>query len=300
MVDRDGRVTDHTPAAESLFPALAGGRPRLVEVDPRLVGGPDEEPVITVETDTDARFYLRQSEPVEAAGQRVGRTVVLSDVTDLETAHRELDRQNEQLDEFAEAITHELRNPLNVALGHLEMAPTDGADEDLQRAVETAHEANERMIDIVDDLTTMTTYGKSVSERRDHALPDLVRRAWRSLDTGTARLDVVGTAVVTVDRGRFVEMCERTFAFCLDRDATTVTVVTTDEGFRVQTDLAPIAPDVTERLFEYGQQAADDDRLGLALVDTLAAAQGWTVRIDPEADDLRFEFCSVAPLVPPS
>jgi signal transduction histidine kinase len=220
-------------------------------------------------------------------------------VTDLETACRELDRQNEQLDEFAEAITHELRNPLNVALGHLATAPTDRADADLRRAVETARDANERMVDIVDDLTTMTRYGKSVSERRDHDLSALVRRAWASLDATTARFDVVGSTVVSVDRARFVEMCERTFAFCLARGATTVAVVTADEGFRVRTDLDSVSADVADRLFEYGQQADADDRLGLALVDTLAAAQGWTVRIDTDAADLRFEFRPVAPLAPP-
>jgi signal transduction histidine kinase len=75
--------------------------------------------------------------------------------------------------------------------------------------------------------------------------------------------------------------------------------VTADEGFQVRTDLDSVSADVADRLFEYGQQADADDRLGLALVDTLAAAQGWTVRIDTDAADLRFEFRPVAPLAPP-
>jgi signal transduction histidine kinase len=296
VVDPEGRVMDYSAAAAALFPSLAAGSAHLDEVDPRLAV--DDEGVITVQTDDGPRFFLRRSAPVETAGQSVGRTVVLSDVTDLEATRRELDRQNEQLDEFAAAITHELRNPLNLALGHLSAAPRSCSNEDCRRAVDAAYAANERMVDIVDDLTTMTTYGKSVPDRADHPLPALVRQAWQACDPPAARLDIVGSATAAVDRPRFVEMCERTFQFCLARGATTVTVVTTDEGFRVETDLDPLDPTVADRLFAYGQQAADDDRLGLALVDTLAAAQGWTVRIDPDAPGLQFTFASVAPLPP--
>lgn len=298
VVDRDGRVRDHTPAAAALFPALGAGTATLDDLDPRLCD--DAEDVITVPTDDGPRFFLRRSAPVEAAGRAVGRTVVLHDVTDLETTRRELDRQNEQLDEFAEAITHELRNPLNVALGHLAAAQTEVDDPGVRRSLAAATDASERMAAIVDDLTTMTRYGKSVAERADHELADLVRRAWTASDTGETRLDVVGSAAVSVDRTRFVEMCERTFGFCLARGATAVTVVTTEEGFRVETDLDPVDPDVAERLLEYGQQAAAADRMGLALVDTLAAAQGWTVRIDATASGLCFEFVSVAPFAPSS
>jgi signal transduction histidine kinase len=296
VADHEGRVTDYSDAAAALFPSLTAAPARLEEVDPRLAAADDA--VITVSADDGSRFFLRRSVPVETAGQPTGRTVVLNDVTDLEVARRELDRQNEQLDGFTAAITHELRNPLNVALGNLETVLREPPDEDCRRAVEAAHAANERMVDIVDDLTTLTTYGKSVAARADHRLSALVERAWDACDHTEARLDVVGSATVTVDRPRFVELCERTFAFCLARGATTVTVVVTDDGFRVATDLDPLDPAAAERLFEYGQQAAADDRMGLALVDTLAAAQGWTARIDPDAPDLQFVFVSVAPRSP--
>lgn len=115
---------------------------------------------------------------------------------------------------------------------------------------------------------------------------------------GGATLDVVGDDTVAVDRPRFVETCRRTLAFRLDRDATGVDVVTTADGFRVEADVPPVDRTVAERPFEYGQQAGSGDRMGLAVVDTLAAAQGWSVRVDADAPRLGSVFEPVAPVAP--
>jgi signal transduction histidine kinase len=293
VVDDDDRVVDHNDAAGALFPSLADGR-RLDEV----FAADEGADVVTRSTPTGPRHFVRRSTPVEVAGRAAGRTVVLAEVTAVEAARRELDRQNEQLDEFAAAVAHELRNPLNVALGHVRAAHADCPDPEVRAALDAARSANERMVDIVDDLQTMTQYGKSVSERTDQSLADLVETAWAAADAPADALSVERDATVAVDRPRAVEMCTRTFAFCLDRGASTVTVVPTAAGFRVEADAPPVDPDEAERLFTYGEQADAGDPMGLALVETLAAAQGWTARIDPDAPDLRFAFDAAAPLAP--
>jgi len=297
VADEDDRVVDHNGAAGALFPALDDGSPELGALAPSLgVGG--DEAVVPVETGEGTRYFLRRHHPVEAAGRAVGRVVVLSDVTELEAARRELTRQNEQLDEFAEAVTHELRNPLNVVLGNVARARGGVTDADALASLDAAADAGERMCDIVDDLTTMTEYGKSVSSREPRPLADLVAAAWAELDADGATLDAAGTATVEVDHARYVEMCRRTFASCLDRGATRVEVTPTDGGFRVEADAPSLDADTAARLFEYGHQAESDDRLGLSLVDTLAAAQGWEVRADHEAPRLCFEFVSATSLAP--
>lgn len=294
VLDDEDRVVESNAAATALWPALVEGeRP-----DGALLGVADADGVVTLPTADGDRSFLVDGSPVGVGDRTVGRTLLFTDVTALETARRELDRQNAQLDELAEAVTHELRNPLNVALGSLGDAAA-ASDETVRDAVRTARAANERMVDIVDDLRTMTRYGKSVGERTETALAPVVREAWDGVDAPESTLSVDGSATVVVDPGRFVEMCERTFAFCLDRGATAVTVQPTPDGFGVETNCAPVGPDAAEALFEYGQQAATDDRMGLALVGTLAAAQGWSVRIDTEAPCLRFEFRAAAPASSP-
>ena len=290
VLDREDRVVDANDAAERLCPALADDVP-LAEAAPELAD-PDDG-VVSLSTPRGDRFFLRQSTPVETAGRVAGRTLLLTDVTELETTRRELDRQNEQLDEFAQAITHELRNPLNVALGHLRTAQRE--PDTTGESIDTAVAANERMVEIVDDLRAMSEYGKSISARTETDLADVAEESWAGTD-GCADLSVDASATVSADRPRFVEMCRRAFEFCLDRGVSAVTVAPTPAGFRIETDLPPVEPSVADRLFTYGQQAADGDRMGLALVDTLAAVQGWDARIDREAETLCFEFVSVDPV----
>lgn len=65
--------------------------------------------------------YHRVSEspfgPVEA---HFGRLIAFADITDREDYRRELERQNERLDQFASMVSHDLRNPLNVAMARIE------------------------------------------------------------------------------------------------------------------------------------------------------------------------------------
>jgi len=46
---------------------------------------------------------------------------MLTDVTDRERYREELVRQNQRLEQFANLVSHDLRNPLSVATGRLEL-----------------------------------------------------------------------------------------------------------------------------------------------------------------------------------
>ncbi|KPN29199.1 phosphate regulon sensor kinase PhoR [Halolamina pelagica] len=70
---------------------------------------------------------------------------------------RELTVQNQRLEEFASIVSHDLRNPLNVAEGRVELAQETGELEHLD-AVERAHE---RMNALIDDLLTLARQGRS-------------------------------------------------------------------------------------------------------------------------------------------
>lgn len=74
-------------------------------------------------------------------GECEGAVCVSRDVTDRKQRERELERQNQRLEEFATVVSHDLRNPLNVARGALELAMESTESEYL----ETATRAHDRM-----------------------------------------------------------------------------------------------------------------------------------------------------------
>ncbi|MFC6725201.1 PAS domain S-box protein, partial [Halobium palmae] len=62
-----------------------------------------------------------------------GVVVNAHDVTERKARERRLKRQNEQLDAFASVVSHDLRNPLNVASGFLDLARETGDPDHFDR-----------------------------------------------------------------------------------------------------------------------------------------------------------------------
>jgi PAS domain S-box-containing protein len=93
------------------------------------------------------------------------------DVTKRKQRKQELKRQNERLEEFASVISHDLRNPLNVAQGHLELARERGKDSHFEKS----ENALDRMETLIADLLTLARQGQVVNETESVKLPAIVR-----------------------------------------------------------------------------------------------------------------------------
>lgn len=74
-------------------------------------------------------------------GAVIGLVGMTRDVTAAKERERELEREKRRLEQFASFASHDLRNPLVVANGHLQRAVETGADE----PIEEAREALDRM-----------------------------------------------------------------------------------------------------------------------------------------------------------
>lgn len=101
------------------------------------------------------------------------------------TAHiQQLERQNDRLERFASVISHDLRNPLQVARGHLEQARTIH-DSDHLDAVANAHD---RMATLIEELLTLARKGESVNDTSEVALAEAVDTCWRNVASTEATL----------------------------------------------------------------------------------------------------------------
>ena len=139
------------------------------------------------EDEYDGEYYRIHTLPVrDDDGEVVCGMVFSQNVTPQREYAAALERQNNRLAEFASIVSHDLRNPLSVAVSGLELARETGAEEDFER-VERAHE---RMRCIIDDLLRLARQGEAVGETEPVPLADVAQTAWNSVDTGPATLDV--------------------------------------------------------------------------------------------------------------
>jgi signal transduction histidine kinase len=232
---------------------------------------------------------------VEAALDRAEREAAFRE------QRSELEERNDRLDEFASVVSHDLRNPLNVAQGRLELAreACEAADAGAEAAdhFDAVAESHERMADLVDDLLTLARQGRGVGETERVEVGSLARTCWEGFSGGD--LVVADDVAVEADRTRLRELLENLLRNAVEHAGPepTVRVGALDgdagvAGFYVADDGPGIPPDERERVFEHGYSTDPDGTgFGLAIVGAVADAHGWDVRLtEGEAGGARFEF----------
>jgi len=207
-----------------------------------------------------------------------GILVVNRDVTERKRRERQLERRNDRLAEFASIVSHDLRNPLQVARGRLELATDPGVDDDLD-AVAAAHDRMERLIE---DLLELAQEGDAIAETEPVPLAELATECWENVSTDGARLVVETDRVVRADRSRLRQLFENLFRNSVDHvgDDVSVTVGALPDGFFVADDGPGIPPERRDRVFDAGYSTTPSGSgLGLRIVEQVAHAHGWTVSV---------------------
>ena len=265
------------------------------------------------------RFQLTGRRLTDSTGAVAGLCGIGRDVTEQRSHERQLARQNELLEEFASVVSHDLRNPLAVATGYLDLAAETGDP----AALERVESALERMARIIDDVLTAARNGQSVTATRTVSLADVAAAAWANVETDGATLVVTTDAAVDVDPERLQRVFENLFRNSVEHGSAsdrappddgatpdarppddagvTVTVTATPEGFAVTDDGPGFSGDTLDCAFEAGfTTSADGTGLGLTIVRQLAEAHGWRVGVGNAPDGgARFEFAG-AKLAPTS
>ena len=218
-----------------------------------------------------------------------------------ERLHRrshELERQNDRLEEFASVVSHDLRNPLNVAEGRVELAQEECDTHHLDVAVR----AHERMETLIDDLLTLAREGERVNETHPVELASVVESCWLNVDTADATLTVESDLTLQADESRLQQLIENLIRNSVEHGGDGVSVAVGDlddgEGFFVADDGPGVDPDERATVFDVGYSTSEGGTgFGLRIVEQVAAAHGWDVRVtdDPELGGARFEVSGVVP-----
>ncbi|OYR81632.1 histidine kinase, partial [Halorubrum ezzemoulense] len=276
----DIRTTDaldvDTPLRSLLIvPIGEFGTISIGETEPGMLGSVDE--------------YLAGilATAAETAFQAEARTRRLADRT------AELERQNDRLEEFAGVVSHDLRNPLEVARGRTELAREECDSEHLA-AVERAHD---RMTALIDDLLTLAREGDPVTDAEPVDIARVVGACWRTVDTSDATLRTEVEGTVVADEGRLKQLLENLIRNAIEHggEDLTVTVGSLPDGFYVADDGPGIDPDLRGTVFDAGYSTSQSGTgFGLRIVEQVADAHGWSVRaVESEAGGARFDITGV-------
>lgn len=217
----------------------------------------------------------------------------------LTRADREADlrRQNERLDEFASVVAHDLRNPLSIAEGFLDLA----AESDDPAHFEKVRSAHDRALRLIDDLLTLARGDSTVDDPDQIELDAVAAEAWEYVDSAEATLSIGDDLpVLAGDEGRLTQLFENLYRNAVEHggDDVTITIgaLTDGHGFYVADDGEGIPPDRREEVLEHGVSTSHQGTgFGLSIVADIARAHGWTVSVtDSASGGAKFEFSDAA------
>ncbi|MCU4740698.1 PAS domain-containing sensor histidine kinase [Halobacteria archaeon AArc-m2/3/4] len=267
--------------------------------------------------DGERRTFLFRSVVVSRENGDVEGYGIYTDITERKHRERRLEHQNEQLERFASVVSHDLRNPLTIAEGNLELAMDLVENETAREQLRKVGDAHQRMSQLIEDLLALARQGQTVDSPEVVALSDVVSEAWSTVSTETVELEA-GRGIdvaLEADRPRLRQLLENLFRNCVehgqtgntrgesgsgpaDRSAVTVRVGVLEDdrdGFYIADDGPGIAPDDRETVFEHGYTTRSEGTgFGLAIVRAVADAHEWSVGVTDSWDGgARFEIDGV-------
>ncbi len=303
-VDSDGQLVNFNEASQRMFsPNKSGsviGRqiedilseyPSFIEMYNSVTTGDNEQ---TQVVESEGQYFRVEVLPLESHNHIVGYTIVIRDITDRKLQQRSLEQKNDRLEKFTSVISHDLRNPIGIAEGYVDLAEETGDHEDFQ----TVRGALGRMDTMVEELLTMASADTIVEDKESIELVMLAQEAWQTAKTEDATLNMMvdSQATVTGDRDLLLNVFENLFRNAVDHNEPplTVRVGTLDgapQGFYIEDDGDGIPEDDREAVFDHGHTtSADGTGLGLYIVEELISAHGWTITVTDGSDGgARFE-----------
>lgn len=297
ILDDEGRIRDFNKKAQELFSGFDADDP-IESAVPRLseaLDAPEKDVIFELETEDGYRYYHLGVRPFSTDLSRLGRSITLTDVTEREAYRRELERQNDRLEQFASMVSHDLRNPLTVAQGRV----TFLREEDDNEHLAATTRALDRMEVLIGDVLALARQGQPIAEREAVTLAVVARDAWEVVESGEATLSLEGDGTFLADATRLQQLLENLFRNAIEHGgddvAIRVGVLDGNTGFFVADDGTGIPVADREAVLESGfSTSRDGTGLGLAIVAEIVAAHDWQVRVtESEGGGARFEIVDI-------
>ncbi|MBB6645384.1 PAS domain S-box protein [Halobellus ruber] len=222
-----------------------------------------------------------------------GSVGMLRDISERKRRERALRRERDGLDEFASVVSHDLRNPLNVATGRLRIVQ----DECDSRHLDDIEDALGRMDELIDDLSTLARDGQQVADTEPVALAEISNDCWANVESPGASLRVETDRTIRCDLNRLGQLFENLYRNAIEHGGSdvTVTVGELDEGFYIEDDGSGVPDGKRDQVLDSGfSTATTGTGFGLGTVQQVVESHGWRIDLtEGKEGGARFEITGV-------
>lgn len=125
-------------------------------------------------------------------------------------------------------LSHDLRNPLNVAAGNLDLV-TEGCGSEY---LEPIGDALDRMENLIESMLDSLRAGEPVTEIEPIELETFTETCWRNVATGDTTVVIESERTIRANPPRVAQLLENLFRKAIEHsgDAVTITIGDLDDG----------------------------------------------------------------------
>lgn len=248
-----------------------------------------------VKPDGEIRWVEVRIFPVQA--QPDGAPIVIGvtlDITSRKEMELDLQYQNERLDQFTTLVSHDLRNPLNVAQGQIQLAREKGLDDE---HLHVALTALNRMDELVNDMLALAQLEERTWETNTCHLPQVVDECWQNVLTDNATIENRSSKYIEADIIKLRQLLENVFRNSIEHggDDIRVTIGDLTDGFFIEDDGTGIPEPIRKDIFKAGVTTRNEGTgYGLAIVKEIVEGHDWQIDLqESDSGGTRFEITGV-------
>lgn len=300
FAEADGISSEH-PSIESLVDSFATSREDATEFL-ETVEQAFEDPVdiptpqvveINISSNGDERTVEYQLSPFTVEDEK-RIAVIARNVTDRKERERILERKNQRLDEFAALVSHDLRNPLNLATLRLDLAQQECESSHLDQVDQALH----RMEELINDILALAREDETIEETQPVSIESVAKRCWEGIDTEQATLEIRDDRRIRADPGKLEILLQNLLENAVAHGTRTATATTeagqenqssaeltvkigpSEDGFYIEDDGPGIEPAKRDTIFESGFTTSEGGiGLGLSMVRQVVTAHDWDIDV---------------------
>jgi hypothetical protein len=221
---------------------------------------------------------------------------LISRMLEYELKEKQTKETVERLNRFASVVSHDLRNPLGIAQGNVDLAREKYDDPD---ELVTASRSLDRMEELIGDVLDLARQSQDVEETSPVSLSAIADDCWAAIDNPESELHIVDDYAFLADHKRIKRLFENIFRNAVEHGGSDIRIqvgrLPDTDGFYIENSGEPIPADDREEIFESGFSTGDDGLgLGLAIVKGIVSAHGWEISVtESSIGGPRFEITGV-------
>ena len=246
---------------------------------------------------TTVPYQFYSTELTQKDGSVIGRVGIGRNISVRKDYERRLQWQNERLNEFAGVLSHDLRNPLTVAMGQLSILAEE-LDGEYEERIEKIDGSLSRIQQIIEDVLALSKTEAAEVNTEPISLASLATKAWSNIEWGTTEISVEDV-MVRADESLLERLLTNLLRNAIEHGGMDVSVrvgpLSDDSGFYVADNGPGIPESRREAVFRWEYSTKEGGTgIGLRSAQQICEAHGWEISIeDSEDGGARFEITGV-------